>query len=1008
MNKHLFWNLGISAFLVIGLSACSSSSSSSADDDDDIGYSFTEKDSGKSSSSKKSASCKSVTASLAVPTNLEVVKNGDDKWVLIWDYSANDERPETGFVIESLDMSDSVPNWKTVGTTNEAVVMYNLSGESKAGKYYRVSAMDDCGVSKATDMVEVTKTGANSTTSADLAVPTNLKLENIGDNMWQLSWSYTNNENRPEQGFKLQSLNLNDKSPKWADDGSANKGVHVVKIDGNKKGGLLFHVAAKDDKGVSEYSEEITIPRVVDSTSSSSDIDMDLAIPTGLKLDSIGANKYQLSWSYTDNKNRPENGFKIQSLNVTAEKPAWAVIDSTNKGVNRIIIDAKKWGGNYLRVAAKDSKGTSTYSSEIQVPKADTTKVEGQEINLAVPFDLTLKELGNNEYLLSWNYTNNEKRPENGFKLQSLDFNAASPKWTDEGTTNKGVHVYKIDATKKGGLIIHVAAKDDKGFSEYSAEITIPSISDSAGSNTSVDLSVPTDLKADSVGVNKYQLSWSYTDNKNRPENGFKLQILDLSAANPSWIVLDSTNKGVRLYNIDATKHGGKFVRVAAKDAKGISEYSYEIKIPAPDTTKVEGQELDLAIPVNLTLKSLGNNEYLLSWEYTNVAKRPAKGFVLQKLVIANGKSWENINATVKEDVLFFKLSAETEKYYVRVAAKDDKGTSQFSNVIEVPKKGESEDLTTPPTNLTISRIAPSVWELNWKYENNVENVNRKFIIQSSKLEDFKWTDIDTKIDGNVRNYYIQGRDKIETYYRMAVVNDGDTSAFTETIQLTPEIPYRDYMALNVPVPSQKIILGYTTAYETDKDTSTKEDLTFISARATYTITENLISKYIFESEYTDTVYYEARWFTSLEHYNYYKGSCEGKKHSDMCDSCYWIEAFPYEEPSITKSVDESDYADAAKTKSVLSSCAANYNYKPANHSKLFDESTDDAEWSALMAAEEAMSHCIEGHIRDICGYYVQIRIVWRDKNGETDWSEWTRPYNISDISGADKLCSPK
>ena len=242
----------------------------------------------------------------------------------------------------------------------------------------------------------------------------------------------------------------------------------------------------------------------------------------------------------------------------------------------------------------------------------------------------------------------------------------------------------------------------------------------------------------------------------------------------------------------------------------------------------------------------------------------------------------------------------------------------------------------------------------------------------------------------------------------MAVVNDGDTSAFTETIQLTPEIPYRDYMALNVPVPSQKIILGYTTAYETDKDTSTKEDLTFISARATYTITENLISKYIFESEYTDTVYYEARWFTSLEHYNYYKGSCEGKKHSDLCDSCYWIEAFPYEEPSITKSVDESDYADAAKTKSVLSSCAANYNYKPANHSKLFDESTDDAEWSALMAAEEAMSHCIEGHIRDICGYYVQIRIVWRDKNGETDWSEWTRPYNISDISGADKLCSPK
>ncbi|MBQ3779900.1 MAG: fibronectin type III domain-containing protein, partial [Fibrobacter sp.] len=204
-------------------------------------------------------------------------------------------------------MSDSLPKWKSVGTTNTAVVMYNLEGDSKSGKYYRVSAKDDCGVSKATDMVEIAATGANATTNADLATPSNLKLENLGDNMWQLSWSYTNNENRPEQGFKLQSLNLDDKSPKWSDDGTTNKGVHVVKIDGNKKGGLLYHVAAKDDKGVSEYSEEITIPRVSDSTSTSNS--MDLAVPTNLKLDSIDVSKYKLSWSYTDNTNRPENGF---------------------------------------------------------------------------------------------------------------------------------------------------------------------------------------------------------------------------------------------------------------------------------------------------------------------------------------------------------------------------------------------------------------------------------------------------------------------------------------------------------------------------------------------------------------------------------------------------------------------------------------------------------------------------------------------------------------------------
>ena len=1007
MKKSVFWKLGICTALAFGLNACSNSSS--ADDDDDLILS-SNSNSGKTTATSSSAkgSCKSVTANLSTPTNLQVVKNGDNKWILMWDYSANDERPESSFVIETLNMSDKQPKWKTLDSTNAGVIMYNLTGESMAGKYYRVSAKDECGVSKATDMVEVASAGSNTTTNADLAAPSNLKLESLGNDMWQLSWSYTNNENRPEQGFKLQSLNLDDKSPKWADDGTTNKGVHVVKIDGTKKGGLLYHVAAKDDKGVSEYSEEITIPRVADTTSStSSSTNMDLAVPTNLKLDSIGINKYQLSWSYTDNTNRPENGFRVQSLNLTAAKPAWAVIDSTNKGVRFIIIDATKQGGRYLRVAAKDSKGTSTYSSEIQVPNADTTKVSGQEIDLAVPTRLTFTALGDNQYLLTWSYSNNAKRPENGFKLQSLNINAASPQWTDDGTTNKGVYVVKIDGNKKGGYMYHVAAKDSKGVSEYSEAITIPSISDSTGTstNTSVDLAVPTNLRADSIGVNKYQLSWNYTDNANRPENGFRLQVLDLSVAKPAWANLDSTNKGVRMYNIDATKHGGKYVRVAAKDSKGTSTYSSEVLIPNQDTTKVAGQEIDLAIPVNLSLASLGNNEYMLSWQYTDVAKRPAKGFVLQKLVIANGKSWEDIKATVNKDVLFYKLSADTEKYYVRVAAKDDKGLSQYSNVIEVPKKGEGEDLTTPPTNLTIARIAPSVWELTWDYGVTVENPNRKFIIQSSKLKDFKWVDIGTKIDGGLRNYYIQGRDKIETYYRMAVINNGDTSAFSDVVQLTPEIAYRDYMALNVPSPSMKFTLVFTTELEVDKDTSTKEDVTYTDAMATYTITSNFISKYIFESEYTDTVYYEARWFTSLEHYNYFKETCEGKKHSDYCDSCYWVEAFPYQEPSIKKGVYASDIAVKGTDSTIYDYCMAKTKYNPDDHYKLFTSTTSEAEWTRIMSTEVSMSSCLQGHVRGFCNYFVQLRIVWRDKNKETDWSEWTEPYSIADISGADKIC---
>jgi hypothetical protein len=73
----------------------------------------------------------------------------------------------------------------------------------------------------------------------------------------------------------------------------------------------------------------------------------------------------------------------------------------------------------------------------------------------------------------------------------------------------------------------------------------------------------------------------------------------------------------------------------------------------------------------------------------------------------------------------------------------------------------------------------------------------------------------------------------------------------------------------------------------------------------------------------------------------------------------------------------------------------------------LYSASTSADKWEEIMAHETGMSMCIPGYVRGICGYYVQLRIVWKDVNGETDWSEWTQPFNVSDISGADDLCNP-
>ena len=452
---------------------------------------------------------------------------------------------------------------------------------------------------------------------------------------------------------------------------------------------------------------------------------------------------------------------------------------------------------------------------------------------------------------------------------------------------------------------------------------------------------------------------------------------------------------------------------------------SSSVSSSASESTSCKSVKGTLAAPTNFSVSKDNDTTWTLSWDYTRDDSRAETGFEIEKLDMESSSPEWTSEGTTKTDVTIYKLKGKKKagKYY-RVFATDKCGRSKESNRIQLLADGNSivdfdssdveSSASSIPTDVAINRIAPSVWELSWKYSNASDDPNRQFVIQTSKLKDFKWTNIKQKIEGNVRHYFIQGRDQIETYYRLAVVNSGDTSAFTEAVQLTPDIAYRDYMSLNVPVPSSKITMGYIDYLETDKDTSTTDN-TIIAAAATYTITDNFISKYIVESEYTDTVYYEARWFTSLENYNYYKGNCSGKQKSDKCDSCYWVEKFPYQEPSISKTFRaRSDYADADKKKTVYDDCVAQTNYKAADHEKLFDPDTSaahQAEWKKIAEIEKNMARCLENYVRGICGYYVQIRIVWKDNvkgkgKGETDWSEWTQPLNVGDISGAESLCS--
>ena len=156
MKKFNFWTLGITAACLCGLTACSDTVSSddeyeqdgkkttkqSSSSNEESDGKSSEKEIESSSSRAVVGSCDSLTVSLAAPTDLNIVKSSDSTWILLWTYSANDDRPEDVFIIQSLNMSDSIPKWKTIDSTMTDVTMYNLKGKKKAGKYYRVSAKD--------------------------------------------------------------------------------------------------------------------------------------------------------------------------------------------------------------------------------------------------------------------------------------------------------------------------------------------------------------------------------------------------------------------------------------------------------------------------------------------------------------------------------------------------------------------------------------------------------------------------------------------------------------------------------------------------------------------------------------------------------------------------------------------------------------------------------------------------------------------------------------------------
>lgn len=173
MKKSISWKLGITVALALGLSACSSTVSSD-DDEEELQYSSSTKTTKNSSSSQSKTSSSSAaeeeeeeeevvncSEKMIPPTDMSVVRIAPSVWKLSWKYESSAECPETGFVIQSLDISkDTTTKWKNVDTAKKAgrnVYHRTLEGSDFYNKLYRVAAYTGADTGAFSSEVEISR-----------------------------------------------------------------------------------------------------------------------------------------------------------------------------------------------------------------------------------------------------------------------------------------------------------------------------------------------------------------------------------------------------------------------------------------------------------------------------------------------------------------------------------------------------------------------------------------------------------------------------------------------------------------------------------------------------------------------------------------------------------------------------------------------------------------------------------------------------------------------------------
>ena len=688
-----------------------------------------------------------------------------------------------------------------------------------------------------------------------------------------------------------------------------------------------------------------------------------------------------------------------------------------------------------------------------------TSSTVPTDLKLAVPTDLEAVRLAPSVWQLSFKSSESM----DAFVVQRMP--VAGGEWKDfkEVKSNRLV----LDGASKGGYYYRVASKKDKSVSDFSEEILVstktaysdgialevPSVTANINQEKTLELFLSDNLPGEGIVKSAYNL-----DSAGKTVGSVYYQARFVYGND---YAMDTVTAPVDQFSISKTfKTNAELcnsfaqVRVVWKDKNKESDYSEWSKpmgtkagtesglVNANNRCKAEEsgntqtpeiEEDAIPAPENLVAEKMADGTWMLQWKYTPSKDRPESGFILQKLDITKNE-WNTVDSTGAGVNRYIIGELKDQYNFFRVAAFDKEGVSAYSaDVLASEAAAEAEALPTP-TGLTFVRVAPSVWEMSWKFDIAKEKPETMFIIQSAKLKGFEWEKV-AVVKGENRVLVITGKDKLENYYRIATTNGSDTSLYSDAVQLTTVYPYRADVNPKTPEMSVSLGLGVNTGFEINMDTSSTDKI-YVSAKVAFDVKQSMIDKNIVESKYTDTVYYEARWYTPT-YYSprgdlvdvFNEGNLDGRENLGTT----WDESFLYAEPSISLGFSGSDSTKVGSTvKDVWEICEDRYGYyddikgfrvdslKDAEENVTLDTvpvmasvesiikglvTIDKASFYKAMKISKSTGLCIQNHVKSLCDFRIQVRIVWTDSNGETDRSEWTLPTGIKEGKGADGLC---